>query len=347
MRGGASKAGEPRRSNGSVERMERTMMQLVFRICVGITMGLLSWSMALAQDQWPSRPVTFIVGAAPGGTTDVYARIVALQLTEILKQPFVVENKPGASGTIAAASVANSAPDGYTILVSSNQSLVIAPSLSKKLTYNVERDFVPVARGVISPLVLIVTAELPVKTLADLVNLGKSQPGKIAYGSAGIGTTSLSIRMLEELSGAKYLQVPYRGVSRALQGMLTHDIQFQYLSVGTPVPLIQKGVVRPIVATQHTKQIPDVPTFGEAGYPDLDETFSTFSMVAPKGTPPDIVKRLNAAIGEAMRDPKVAERLAHEPLIPTFDSPEAYAVSLKKETNKWAEFIRRNNITID
>jgi tripartite-type tricarboxylate transporter receptor subunit TctC len=192
--------------------------------------------------------------------------------------------------------------------------------------------------------VLIVDAQLPIKSLADLVDIGKRQPGKIAYGSAGIGTTSLSIRMLEELTGASYLQVPYRGVSQALQGLLTHGVQFQYLSVGTPMGLIQAGTVRPVAATQRTRQLPDVPTFGEVGYPDLDETFSTFSMVAPAGTPPAIVQKLNAAISAAMRDPAVAKRMEQEPLIPAFDTPEVYAASLKKETAKWADFIRRNNI---
>jgi tripartite-type tricarboxylate transporter receptor subunit TctC len=317
------------------------------RCLLATAMCIASPSLVFSQSEWPTRQVSFVVGAAAGGTTDVYARIIAQRLTEAMDQPFIVENKPGASGAIAATYVANAKPDGHTILVSSNQSLVIAPSLVKKLSYNVERDFVPVSRGAITPLVLIVDAQLPIKSLADLVDIGKRQPGKIAYGSAGIGTTSLSIRMLEELTGASYLQVPYRGVSQALQGLLTHGVQFQYLSVGTPMGLIQAGTVRPLAATQRTRQLPGVPTFGEVGYPDLDETFSTFSMVAPAGTSPAIVRTLNEAISAAMRDPAVVKRMEQEPLIPAFDTPEVYAASLKKETAKWADFIRRNNIQVE
>src|SRR4051794_24521584 len=192
------------------------------RILVAAVMSLAWLSSAPAQETWPARPVRFVVGSAPGGATDTFARLIAQRLTETLGQPFFVENRPGASGNIGAAVVANAAPDGYTFLISSSQALIINPSLFTNLPYNAERDFAPVARGVISPLVFIVDAAFPAKTLADLVHAGKSEPGAVTYGSAGAGsTTYLGVRMLEEVSGAKFFNIPYAGVTQAMQGLLT------------------------------------------------------------------------------------------------------------------------------
>jgi tripartite-type tricarboxylate transporter receptor subunit TctC len=315
---------------------------------IGLLMCVVTIPTAMAQEAWPARTVSLVVGSSPGGATDTFARIIAQRLTETLKQTFVVRNQPGGSGNIGASFVAKSPADGYTLLVASNQALVITPELYKNLSYSAEKDFVPVARGVISPLVFVASASMPAKSLADLVALGKQQPGKITYGSAGIGsTTYLGVRMLEELSGARFLHIPYSGVAQALQGLLSHVIDFQYVDIGTALPSIQAGSIRALAVTQHIRKLPDVPRLSDLGYPDLEETFGTFSVVAPTGTAPAIVQRLNAEINDAMRAPEVASRFNAQVLIPAFDTPEMFAASLKRERAKWGNFIRRNGIAIN
>src|SRR5438477_4473874 len=174
-----------------------------FGAVVVVFLGLQAAS-AHAQEAWPSRPVKFIVPSSPGGGTDLYARQLAQALSEPLKQQFIVDNRPGASGNIGAEAAAKSAPDGYTFLVTANPAIAVNPSLYKNLQYNAERDFVPVARGVVAPLVICVHPSVPARTLAELVALGKRDPGKLSFGSAGTGSpTFLGIRMLEEVSGAK------------------------------------------------------------------------------------------------------------------------------------------------
>src|SRR3989442_3939537 len=174
-----------------------------------------------AQDSWPSKPVRFIVPSSPGGGTDLYARILAQALGDALKQQFVVDNRPGASGNIGGAAAAKSAPDGYTFLISANPAITINPSLYKNLPYNAERDFKPVTRGVIGPLVIVVHPSLPVSSMAELVALGKNDPGKLPFGSAGTGSpTYLGIRMLEENTVARFIQVPYKAFVPPYQDLL-------------------------------------------------------------------------------------------------------------------------------
>ncbi|HEY6241528.1 MAG TPA: tripartite tricarboxylate transporter substrate-binding protein, partial [Burkholderiales bacterium] len=176
---------------------------------------------AAAQEAWPVRPVKFIVPSSPGGGTDLYARQLAQALSDALKQQFIVDNRPGASGNIGAEAAAKSAPDGYTFLVSANPAIAVNPSLYKNLPYDAERDFTPVARGVVAPLVVCVHPSVPAKTLAELLALGQREPGKLSFGSAGTGSpTFLGIRMLEEVSGAKFLHVPFKGIGNMMPSLL-------------------------------------------------------------------------------------------------------------------------------
>src|SRR3954471_8784515 len=175
--------------------------------------GCLAFIVASAAQpqEWPAKPVRFIVPSSPGGGTDIYARILAQGLGDALKQQFIVDNRPGASGNIGAAAAAKSAPDGYTFLVSANPALAVNPSLYRNLPYNAERDFAPVARGVLAPMVLLVHPSVPARSLSDLVALGKKEPNKLTFGSAGTGSpTFLGVRMLEENTGARFTHVPYK-----------------------------------------------------------------------------------------------------------------------------------------
>jgi tripartite-type tricarboxylate transporter receptor subunit TctC len=299
-----------------------------------------------AQDSWPSKPVRFIVPSSPGGGTDLYARILAQALGESLKQQFIVDNRPGASGNIGAAVAAKSAPDGYTFLVSANPALTVNPSLYKNLPYNVERDFTPVTRGVVGPMVFAAHPSLGANSMAELVALGKTEPGKLPFGSAGTGSpTYLGVRMLEENTGARFIHVPYKGVGPAYQDLLGGQLKFMLPDLASAISHIRAGKLKAIAVSHSTPLLPGVPTFAEAGFPL--EVITSFSVVAPSGTPAPIVQRISSEISRAMRIPAVAEKLNAQALVPVFDTPEEFAGTLKRERERWAAFIRRNSIEPD
>src|SRR5690349_12342999 len=302
---------------------------------------------ALTQAQeWPAKPVRFIVPSSPGGGTDIYARILAQGLGEALKQQFIVDNRPGASGNIGAAAAAKSAPDGYTFLVSANPALSVNPSLYKDLPYNAERDLAPVTRGVLAPMVFVVNATVPAKTLGDLVAIGKREPGKLAFASAGTGSpTYLAVRMLEEKTGARYTHVPYKGVGPAYADLVGGQVQFMVPDVASAISHVRAGKLRALAVNQAMKTLPGVPTFEQAGFP-LD-VFTSFSVVAPAGTPAPIIERLAAEIGRTMKTPAIAEKLEAQALVPVFDTPAEFGASLQKERDGWAAFIRHNAIQPD
>jgi tripartite-type tricarboxylate transporter receptor subunit TctC len=299
-------------------------------------------SLAQAQDAWPAKPVRIIVPSSPGGGTDVYARLLAQALGDSLKQQFVVENRPGASGNIGAAAVAKAPPDGYTILVSANPALSVNPSLYRNLPYNAEKELAPVTRGVIAPMVIAVNPSVKASSLSDLVKLAKGGE-RLAYGSAGTGSpTFLGIKMFEEKAGAQFVHVPYKGVGAGYADLLGGQIQFMMPDVASAISHIRAGKLRAIAVSQSTPLLPGVPTFTQAGYPV--EVFTSFSVVAPAGTPEPILARLAGEISRAMRSGPIAEKLEQQALLPVFDTPAEFAASLKKERDGWGEFIRRNNI---
>jgi tripartite-type tricarboxylate transporter receptor subunit TctC len=302
---------------------------------------------AHAQEAWPSRTVRVIVTSSPGGGTDTFARLMAQGLSQSLKQQFVVENRAGASGNIGAEMVAKATPDGYTVLVSSSPSLVINPSLYKNLPYNAERDFVPVARGVISPLVWVVHPSVPAKSLGELAAIGKREPGKLPYGSAGAGSlTNLGVRLFEDVSGARYLHVPFKGLGNAYPSLLAGEVKIILSDIGTALPHIHAGKVVALAVTERLSQLPGVPTVAEAGFANT-EASGWFSVAMTAGTPPAIVQRLSAEINRAMKTPGIAEKLEQQVLIPVFDTPEVFAAALKKEREKWAALIQRLAIQPD
>ena len=319
---------------------------VTWALCRALSLVLLAGCAlpAAAQDDaWPSKPVRFIVPSSPGDGTDIYARLLAQSLGETLKQQFVVENRPGASGNIGATAAARSAPDGYTFMVTANPALTINPSLYRDLPYDAERDFAPITRGVMAPMVIVASPSLQAKTLAELVTLGKSQPGKVAYASAGTGTPLyLGVRMLEEKTGARYTHVPYKGAGAAYGDLLGGQVQFMFPDVASAISHIRSGKLRPLAVTHATLLLPGVPTLAEAGFPL--EVLTSFSVVAPAGTPVPVVQRMSVEIARAMRTPAVAEKLAAQMLLPVFDSPEEFRASVKSERDGWAAFIRRNNI---
>jgi len=302
---------------------------------------------AAAQEAWPSRPVRLVVPSSPGGGTDTYARLLAQGLGLGLKQQFLVDNRPGAGGNIGAEIVAKAAPDGYTFLVSSSPALVINSSLFRNLPFSAERDFAPVARGVVSPLVITSHPSVPVKTLAALVALAIREPGSLTYGSPGVGSSSnLAIKMVEEATGARFMHVPYKGASQAALGLLRGEIAFMVSDISTAQPHVLSGKVVPLAASHRSSHLPGTPTYAEAGYPSVDAVPS-YSVVAPAGTPQAIIQRMSVGIVGLMKTPAFREKLDARALIPVFDTPDEFAAVLKKERARYAEVIRRNNIVAE
>ncbi len=316
-------------------------MALVLAVCAGDV------SAQDAGPAWPARLVRIIVPSSPAGGTDSYARLLAHGLGEAFKQRFVVDNRPGASGAIGAEVVAKSAPDGYTLMVSSMNALIINPSLYKNLPYDAERDFAPVARGVVSPNVFTSHPSVPAKTLPALIALAKREPGKLTYGTAGVGSSgNIAVKMVEEASGARFLHVPYKGTGQAVPALIRGEIVFMVSEIATAHPHIQSGRVLALAASHRTSHLPGTPTLADAGYPNVDAS-PAFSVTAPAGTPPAIVQRLSAEIVGLARTPAFRERLDARALIPIFDTPDEFAVTLRKERARFAEIIRRNNILVE
>lgn len=320
------------------------------RACATALLALVSAAAnvaAQAQSDWPAKPVTIVVPSSPGGGTDAYGRILAQALTEQLKQTFVVENKPGASGAIGATAVAGAAADGYTLLVASNSSLGINPALYKTLSYDVVRDFAPVTRGVIAPMVIVAHPASGLKTMADLVAAGKRDPEKLFYGTAGVGSPLyIGVRMLEANTGARFSHVPYKGAGPAYQDLLAGRLQFMLTDLASVRPFIDGGRLVALSVTDKSALLPAVPTFTEAGFPGI-KAFTSFSVMVPVKVAPALVKRLAAEIAKAMKNPVFAAKLEQQALLPVFDTPEAFAASLKDEQQNWASFIRAQNIQPD
>jgi tripartite-type tricarboxylate transporter receptor subunit TctC len=309
-------------------------------------LGSAAWPLAgWAQDAWPAKPVRIVVPSSAGGGTDAFGRILAQALTEQLKQSFVVENKPGASGNIGADLVAKAEPDGYTLLVASNSSLGINPVLYKTMPFDIERDLAPVSRGVMAPMVIVASPQAGFKTLKDLVDYGKREPGKAFYGSAGVGSPPyIGVRMFEEAAGARFSHVPYKGVAPAYQDLLSGRLHFMLTDLATIDQHIKAGKVVALAVNQKSRLLPNVPTLAEAGYGQV-RAWTSFSVMAPAKVPPAILQRLSAEVGRALRNPVVVQRLDQQALIPVYDTPEEFGVELRKEREHWGQFIRRNNIT--
>jgi tripartite-type tricarboxylate transporter receptor subunit TctC len=302
---------------------------------------------AYAQERWPSRPVRLFVPTPPGGGTDVFARLLGQALAERLGQSFVIENKPGAGGNIGAELVARSAADGYTYLVSASGTMAVNPSLYRDLPFDVERDFAPVAQGATGPFVVLAHRGMPAKTLGELVALGRSEPGKLAFGTAGTGSlTYLGVRMLEERSGARFLHVPYKGMGQAYQDLLAGQVQFIFADLASALPQVRSGKAVALAVTARTPLLPATPTLAESGFPGV-EVSNSFSVFAPAAVPRDIVARFGREIGVVLQQPDLVTKLEAQALTPVIDTPERFAEVLRAQTGAWAAFIRRNGITLE
>jgi tripartite-type tricarboxylate transporter receptor subunit TctC len=304
---------------------------------------------ALAQKDFPTRPVTLTVGFAPGGGTDTAARIVAKKLTEDLGVAVVVENRAGAGGNIAAQHISTAPPDGYTISLSSVGPLTVAPAMEKNLSYNPKRDIAPITMGVIFPNVFVVQASSPWKTLADFVAAAKKDPGKITYASSGVGGAGhLAGELFKKEAKIDMIHVPYKGGGPAMQDLLGGRVDMYPAVPSTALPHIKAGKLRALATTglKRSALLPDVPTVAESGYPGF-EAVNWYAFVAPGKTPKDILDFWNRALVKALNDPEVKKALDQQGLEPAPGTREELAAYIDRETEKWGKVVREAHITAD
>jgi len=299
---------------------------------------------------YPNRPVRMIVGFPPGGGTDVVARIIQPKLTEYLGQPVVIDNRPGATGTVAAGFVAKSAPDGYTIMMGHVAVNAIAPSLFSKLPYDVNRDFAPVTLAAAVPHIITVHPSLPVNSVKQLITLARARPGEMSFPSAGNGSTPhLAGEMFKAMTGTKILHVPYKGTGQSIPDLLSGQHQVAFDTMPAASPYVRSGRMRPLAVTsvKRVAEFASVPTVEESGVPGYHLT-TWYGVFAPAGTPAAIVGRLHGEINKAMQAPGTRERLVDNGFDGTVTrTPEEFAALVRADVVRYARLVKDAGLQID
>ena len=304
---------------------------------------------AAAADAYPSKPVRWIVPYAVGGGSDFLARTIGAQLSEIIKQPVVVDNKPGGNTAIGAVETARAAPDGYTVLSADNGTLVFNPALYKNLSYNPTRDLAPVTLMGKFPMILIVGPNTEFKDAKDFIAKAKAQPGKISYGSAGAGSPHhLAMEMLKSRTGVHMVHIPYRGAAPALADLAGGQIPVMMVDMAAGAAFIKSGKIRPLAVANDKRlpQLPDVPTFAELGMKGV-EAAALVGLVAPAALPADVKATLQKQVAAAIEQPAVKQKLIEFGVEPVGSSSQAYADLLKAENARWHKLIKDLKITLD
>ena len=310
--------------------------------------GLLASGAAWAQGAYPNKPVTMVVPTAAGGTTDLSARMLAQALGPVLGQSVVADNKGGGNGNIAASVVKRADPDGYTLLMQYSGYHVISPLVSKQSSWE-QKDFVPVANVISAPQIIVLRADLPIKTLAELVAYAKANPGKLNYASSGNGSLQhVTGAMLEQQAGVKMVHVPYKGTGPALQDLLGGQVD---LTFGTAPPFmayIQSGKLRVLAVTskQRLPSLPEVPTTAEAGYPKVDAT-SWFAVFAPAATPRPVVDKLTADIGKVVNTAAFKQKVQEQGATADYQNPRQLGDKIESDLARWATVVKTSKIEAD
>jgi tripartite-type tricarboxylate transporter receptor subunit TctC len=298
---------------------------------------------------WPTRPVTIVVPFAPGGATDIVARLLAEELRQQFNQPVVVQNRTGAAGNIGLEAVVRAPADGYTLLQGTMGSLTTNPHLYKDAKFRVERDLLPISLTFKVDHILIVNPRVPAKSVRELVALARANSDKLTYGSAGVGSSVQMFAVLLEMrTGIKMRHVPYKGSAPALADVVGGHIDMLMDSVPTSLPQIEAGKTRALAVTSgvRNKRLPNVPTMMEAGIPNYDAA-AWGSLMAPAGTPPEIVKRLSAAVQEAYKKPQVQTTFADRGVEAAASTPEQLTALIRRDTELWGQVVKAGNVTLN
>lgn len=323
----------------------------ILRLCIKMSIALCVVSQFVATcwaQKYPTKVVRYIVSDSAGGLADALARIVAAGVADILGQQFVVENRTGAAGNIAAGVAAKAPPDGYTVFQMS-QSQTVNVTLYHKLSYDLVNDFTPVTRLGWSPAIVIVHPSLPVQSIADLVKLARAKPGAINFASAGSGTpTHLAPELFKIVAGINMVHVPYRGGGEAITAVVSGETPLYFAPLSAGLPPVRAGRLRAIAVTGAARVplVPDLPTIAELGYPGYECGF-WFGLVVPTKTPKEIVDTIHGAIVTALNRPDVAKRMQDIAFSPVGDRPEEFGTFIKAEIEKWGKTVKATGLSVD
>jgi tripartite-type tricarboxylate transporter receptor subunit TctC len=322
-------------------------MRVLARLLTGLSVLLLAPALASAQD-FPTKPIRLIVPFPAGGPNDIIARVIGQRMSELTKQPVVIDNRGGQGGVLGTDAVAKAAPDGYTIAISSAGALAISPSM-EKVAYDTLRDLAPVTLVATVPEMLVVAGNVPANNMSELIALARAQPGKLNFASSGPGSLPhLAGELLKLTAKIDIVHVPYRGAAPAVNDLLGQQVQMAFLDLPVLLPQIRSGNLRGIAigSPQRAPTAMEVPTTAEAGMPEL-RVENWYGMVAPSGTPPAVIAALNRIATEAMRDATVKEKLASQGAELIGDTPEHFRRFIADEIAKWADVIRDAGIATE
>ena len=313
-----------------------------------ISLSLAASAGICTAQNYPSKPIRFLVGFPPGGTSDILARTIGHKLAEAVGQQVVIENRPGAGGNIGAEAAAKSTPDGYTIFMSTT-SQAISASLYSKLNYDLVRDFAPIIQAVNYTNLLVIHPSLPVRSVKELIALAKARPGELNYGTAGNGTPPhMTGELFKSYTGVNIQHVPYKGGAPAIADLLGGQITIMFDNVPPLLPHVQAGKMRPIAVTslRRISVLREVPTLDESGLKGFDSV-AWNGVLVPAGTPRDIITKLNAEINRILALPDVRARLSAQGADPVGSTPEEFAALIRREIRKWAEVVRTSGAKVD
>lgn len=308
----------------------------------------LATTLALAGP-YPDKPIRLVVPFPPGGTTDLLGRVLATRLSETLGQQVVVDNRPGAGGTIGSDVVAKAPADGYTLLFGTVGTQSINATLYKKLPFDAQKDFSPLALFAGVPNILVVNPNVPARNVRELVSYAKANPGKLNMGSAGNGTTNhLSGELFKSMAGIEIVHVPYKGSGPAMADLLANQVQLMFDNLPGSLPHVKAGRLRALAVTSATRSpaLPDVPTMAEAGISGY-EADVWFGVVAPRGLPPAVASRLSQEITRIAQDKAMRDKLVHAGASPLTSTPEQFSMLIRRDTDKWAKLVRESGASID
>ncbi|MFO1413371.1 MAG: tripartite tricarboxylate transporter substrate binding protein [Burkholderiales bacterium] len=316
---------------------------------IALTAALLAVAPAAFGQAWPAKPIKLVAPSTPGDAPDVIARLVAEKLSTVLGQQVVVDNRPGAGGVVGSDAVAKAAPDGYTLIMGNAGSHGINAAVYSKLPYDIQRDFAPVSLVAIAPNVMVVNPGVPANTVAEFIAYAKANPGKMSYSSGGNGSSAhMSMELFKAMAGVDIQHIPYKGSSPALADLAGGQVQVFIGNMPPTVPLIKGGKIRALAVTTKTRSplMPELPTIADSGLPGY-ETVAWFGVLAPAGTPSEIVNRLSQEIAKIAKSPEMREKLLAMGAEPVGSTPEEFKLVIDRDIAKWKPLAQKVGIKVD